>query len=133
MVFQFTTVLQQAYEEAIEATEAALKAEGFGVLTRVDLQATFRKKLDVDFHPSVILGACNPGLAHKALQADARVGLLLPCNVIVEQVESGVRVAAINPQSLLLTGPLAENETIQAVAAEARQRLERVIQTLAGA
>ncbi len=130
--FDFQVRLAQPYEEAVETVIAALKEEGFGVLTRVDVRATFQQKLEADFRPYVILGACNPPLAYRAMQADARVGRLLPCNVTVEADGDGALVAFVNPEPLLISGPLAENAEIRAVAAEARRRLERVAQSLKG-
>ncbi|GAB4534875.1 MAG: DUF302 domain-containing protein [Anaerolineales bacterium] len=128
--FAFQVSLAVPYEQAVEKVTATLKAEGFGVLTSIDVKATLKKKLDAEFRPYVILGACNPPLAHKALQSDPRVGLLLPCNVTVEATEDGALVSIIDPQSMLEIGPLAGNPSIAEVAAEARTRLERVAQAL---
>ncbi len=127
----FQVSLPDDYEAAVEKVIAALKTEGFGVLTSVDMEATLKQKLDADFRRYVILGACNPPLAYRALQSDARVGLLLPCNVIVEERETGALVSIVNPEAALSVGPLAENPEIKAVAAEARARLERVAAALA--
>ncbi len=129
----FTVTLSASFDEAIERVAEALKSEGFGILTTIDVRDTLKKKLDVDFRPYRILGACNPPLAHRALESDPRVGLLLPCNVVVEALEEGqVRVSFLNPETALTVGDLAENAAVRAVAAEARQRLERVAQALAG-
>ncbi|WAT17624.1 DUF302 domain-containing protein [Aurantiacibacter sp. MUD11] len=97
MAYYISTRVDGAMEDAIARTEEALKAEGFGVLTRIDIADTLKKKIDADFRPYVILGACNPGMAHKALQLEDKVGLMLPCNVIVQQVDGGIEVAAIDP------------------------------------
>ncbi len=126
----FQVTLSEPYEQAIEKVIAALKAEGFGILTRIDVQATLKEKLDVEFRPYIILGACNPPLAHRALQADPTVGLLLPCNVTVEDTGDGSLVSIVNPEAMLGVGPLAENAEVRTVATEARQRLERVAQSL---
>lgn len=122
----FTVSLDLPYDEAVERTIAALKAEGFGVLTRIDVKATLKEKLGEDFRPYVILGACNPPLAHRALSSDELVGVMLPCNVTVEAQDDGTRVRIANPEAMLTTGPLGENAELAAVALEARTRLERV-------
>ncbi|HID85017.1 MAG TPA: DUF302 domain-containing protein, partial [Anaerolineales bacterium] len=119
----FTVILSTSFDEALERVTTALKGEGFGVLASVDIQETLKKKLDVDVRPYHILGACNPSLAHRALEADARVGLLLPCNVTLEGMGDGtVRVSFLNPEVALTVGDLAENAEVHAIAAEARQR-----------
>jgi len=119
------------YEQAVERTRAALQEEGFGVLTEIDVKATLKKKLDVDFKKYVILGACNPPLAWKGFQAEPDIGLLLPCNVIVyEEDAARSRVAVLDPLVQLgITG----RRDIEPLAAEARRRLERALQTLPGA
>lgn len=121
-------VLQTSLDEAIERTTAALKAEGFGVLTRIDAHSTFKEKINVEFRKYVILGACNPPLAHRALSANADVGLLLPCNVTVQEEGSGIAVTAVNPEVML--GVMPSNAEVEAVATEAKARLERVISSL---
>jgi len=128
--FAYQLTLDQPYEQAVETVTAALKQEGFGVLTRIDVKATLKEKLNADFRPYVILGACNPPLAHRALENDPLTGLLLPCNVTVEAAEEGVRVSIINPEAMLGVGPLAENAAIQDVAVEAHRRLARVYEAL---
>ncbi len=116
------------YEEAVERTRAALQEEGFGVLTEIDVKATLKKKLDVDFKKYVILGACNPPLAWQGFQAEPDIGLLLPCNVIVyEEGASRSRVALLDPLVQLgITG----RKDIEPLAKEARQRLERALSRL---
>ena len=95
------TQLKMSFDDAIQRTTEALKAEGFGIITEIDMQATFKNKLDVDFRPYRILGACNPKLAHSALMSDAEVGMLLPCNVTVTEIEAGVvEVSAVNPRQM---------------------------------
>lgn len=123
-----TTRLTTDLETAETRVTEALKAEGFGILTEIDVKATFKKKLDVDFQPYKILGACNPPLAHRALIADSQVGLLLPCNVILNQIDTNtVEVAAIDPLTMLGVMNIPE---LEAVAAEARTKLERAINSL---
>lgn len=122
--------MQLSYERAIERVTAALKQEGFGVLTEIDVQATLKKKLDVDFQRYIILGACNPPLAHRALSTDLDVGLLLPCNVVVyETGPDASMVALVDPLSMLgvITSP-----ALEPIAQEARARLERVAESLRG-
>jgi uncharacterized protein (DUF302 family) len=118
------------YEVAVEKVIEALKVEGFGVLTRIDVKATLKEKLDAEFRPYVILGACNPPLAHRALLSDPLVGLLLPCNVTVEETADGSLVSIINPEAMLGVEPLSTNEQIGEVASEAHTRLERVVAAL---
>ena len=118
------------YERALERTRAALAAEGFGVLSEIDVRTTLKKTLDIDFPPYVILGACNPPLAHRALSAEPNIGLLLPCNVIVragDDPDSAV-VAAIDPEvSLSRVG----NADLTPIAAEVKARLRRVLDAVA--
>jgi uncharacterized protein (DUF302 family) len=108
-------------EEALRRVEDALQANGFGVLTKIDIQDTFKTKIDVDFRPYVILGACNPKLAHKALEADPSIGLLLPCNIVVQEVEGGMLVSFADPKAMF---ELAPDVPIEEVATEARRLLE---------
>jgi uncharacterized protein (DUF302 family) len=115
------------YEIAVDKVKAALKAEGFGVLSEIDVQATLKEKLGVDSSRYVILGACNPPLAHKALSAEPEIGLFLPCNVVVYDTEDGVRVSAIDPEVMM---SMIDNPVLVDVAAEAKARLRRVIDAL---
>ncbi len=128
----FEVRLAVSYEEAMEKVVAALKKEGFGVLTRIDVKATLQEKLGADFRPYAILGACNPPLAHKALSTDAVVGLMLPCNVTVEAdpAGSGAIVRIANPEAMMQMGALQANETLREVAGQARKKLERVADAL---
>ncbi len=125
----FTVHLDAPYEEARSRAEAALKTEGFGVVTEIDMRATFRAKLDVEFRKYAILGACNPSLAVRALSAQLQVGLLLPCNVIVYEDEAGAgtTVSIIDPLGMLGDIDVAE---LDAVAQEAHSRLSRVAEVL---
>ena len=125
----FYVTMNASYEEAVEKVTAELKAEGFGVLTEIDVKKTLKEKLDVDFRPYVILGACNPPLAHRALQADPDVGLFLPCNVTVTSKEDGtVMVSIIDPNKML---QLLMSDELEEVAREAERRLSRVAKALA--
>ena len=116
-------------DEAIARTKAALKEQGFGVLTEIDVRQTLREKIGVDFAPYVILGACNPGLAHRALQAEPSVGLLLPCNVVVREAGGRSEVAAVDPEQML--GMFGGDAAIRGVAAEASAGLRAAIAALA--
>jgi uncharacterized protein (DUF302 family) len=117
------------YDEAVEKTTAALKQEGFGVLTTIDVKQTLKQKLDADFRRYVILGACNPPLAHRALQAEIDIGLLLPCNVVVyESTPRESVVAAMAP--MLIVGMVGQNAELHAVATEADARLRRALTSL---
>lgn len=127
----FEVHLDLPYEAALEKVIAALKAEGFGVLTRIDVQATLKEKLGEDFRPYIILGACNPPLAHRALQTDPVVGLMLPCNVTVEADPQGGSLARIaNPEMMMTVGSLEGNSSLLEVAGLAREKLERVAEAL---
>jgi uncharacterized protein (DUF302 family) len=120
------------YEQAVERATEALKTEGFGVLTTIDVKHTLKQKLDREFRKYVILGACNPPLADRALHAELEIGLLLPCNVIVYETEPGRSVvAAMAPIAAL--GMVGENVELQSVAGEADQRLRRALASIEGA
>jgi uncharacterized protein (DUF302 family) len=127
--YGFGTVVNLSYDQAVERTRAALKDQGFGVLTEIDVKATMKAKLDADFKPYVILGACNPRLAHRALSADLGLGLLLPCNVVVyDNLDGTSSVEAMDPEAALrLVG---DNPVIAEVAREARVRLRKALDTL---
>lgn len=127
-MYGFNATLRLSFDEAIERVLAALKMEGFGVLSDIDVQYAMKEKLGVDMPPYRILGACNPPLAHKALQAEPDIGLLLPCNVVVRQEgESHVTVAFIDP---LVIMEMVDKPEVQAVAKDAEQRLRRVCEGL---
>ena len=123
----FRARLDRPYDEAVAAVRAALKEQGFGVITEIDVKATVKEKLGQDFRRYVILGACNPSLAHRALEADPDVGLLLPCNVTVYEEGRGSVVAAVDP--MVLAG-LMEGETLRAVAEQARRGLRSAVEGL---
>ena len=128
----FEVTLDAPYATTVDRVVDALKDEGFGVLTRIDVHDTLKEKLDVDFREYCILGACNPPLAHRALSARPDAGLMLPCNVIVESLESGgTLVRIVDPQAMMQAGGLAGDSAIEAVGGEAEQRLRRVAAALA--
>ncbi len=123
------TKVSLPYEEAVERITAALKEQGFGILTTIDVKETLKKKLDVDFRKYIILGACNPPLAHRALTTEQEIGLLLPCNVIVYEEDGGSVIAAADPIAMM---SIVQNEELNAVAREARERLERALNAVSG-
>ena len=123
----FQSTLNMPYETALEKVTAALKVEGFGILTNIDVRETMKKKLDIDIRKYSILGACNPPLAHKALTARPDVGLLLPCNVIVYEEGGSTVVNIIDPMSMT---NFIQDPALDEVAEEARQRLKRVSEAL---
>lgn len=117
-----------SFDDAIENVTALLKDEGFGVLTEIDVKETLKKKIDVDFRKYRILGACNPELAHKALQSEDKVGVLLPCNVVVQEHDNGqVEVAAMDPLDAMEG---IGNAALTELATEVRKRLERILDAL---
>jgi uncharacterized protein (DUF302 family) len=127
--YSFGTSVHAPYPETVERTRAALKEEGFGVITEIDVRKTMQEKLNAEFRPYVILGACNPPLAHRALQADLGVGLLLPCNVVVyDNGDNTSSVEALDPVAAL--SMVGDNSALAAVASEARGRLQRVVERL---
>ena len=129
--YGFSTAVAKPFEEAVERTRAELAREGFGVLTEIDVKATLKRKLDVDFRPYVILGACNPPFAYRALHAERDIGLLLPCNVVVYAADEpgGSVVAAMDPEAAL---QLADNPALGEVALEVKSRLQRALKRVAG-
>jgi uncharacterized protein (DUF302 family) len=128
MSYYFKKTLRIPFDEAIDAVTEELKKEGFGILTDIDVKATLKKKLDADFKKYRILGACNPPFAYKALQAEDKIGLMLPCNVIVEEnADSGVEVAAIDP---IASMQAVDNPELGDVAQQVRAKLKKVIDNL---
>ena len=116
-----------SFDAASARVTEALSAEGFGVLTEIDVKATLKKKLDVEFRPYVILGACNPKLAHRALEAEPQIGLMLPCNVVIQATDDGSVVSIANPRTMF---SLVENPKLKSVMSEADERLRRVFDAL---
>lgn len=121
------TLKNISFEEAIQKVTAALKVEGFGVLTEIDIQATLKNKLNEDFRPYRILGACNPPFAYKALIAEDKIGAMLPCNVILQQRKDGIEVAAVDPVASMQA---IENKDLAEIAEEIRTKLIAVIESL---
>ena len=127
-MYHFDTTLQCEFDDAVSQVTEALKAEGFGVLTDIDVQATFNAKLDIDRLPYRILGACNPTLANKAISTEPDIGTLLPCNVVVRQEEdNSITVSFMDPLAAL---SLVQRDDIKELAKEVRSRLERVCQAI---
>jgi uncharacterized protein (DUF302 family) len=127
-MYGFSVKYTGSFDEAVEKVTDALKTEGFGVLTEIDVKETLKKKLDIDRTPYKILGACNPQLAHQALEAEPDIGLLLPCNVIVrEDEDKSVTVGFMDPQAVL---QLVDNDKVGELAKEVRARLQRVSELL---
>jgi len=127
MKYGFTRTVPLPYERAVERVTEELKRQGFGVLTSIDVRATLKQKLDVDFPRYIILGACNPPLAHRALQAETNIGLLLPCNVIVYEKEGTTIVGAFDPMTMV---PLVDKPGLEPIAREVRQKLEAALAAL---
>lgn len=128
MAYYIATTLAFPFDDTIAKTEAALKEEGFGIISRIDIQEALKTKIGVAFRPYVILGACNPALAHEALKLEDKVGTMLPCNVVVQAREDGSsEVAAIDPVASMQA---IENPRLVEAANEVRERLSRVIQSL---
>ncbi len=125
--YGFSKVVALPYEEAVKQIKEKLKEQGFGVLAEIDVRAAMKEKLNVDFPNYVILGACNPPLAHRALQAEPRLGLLLPCNVVVRQVGGGTEVATIDAEAMLA---LVNNDELRPIAREANERLQNALKAL---
>lgn len=126
--YYFAKVLELSFDEAVQAVTDALKREGFGILTQIDVKRTLREKLGVEFPEYRILGACNPPLAHRALTSESRIGLMLPCNVIVRKTEAGtVEVAAVDPVASMAA---VDNSELGAVADQVQEKLRAVVESL---
>ncbi|PQA87966.1 DUF302 domain-containing protein [Hyphococcus luteus] len=127
MTYYIAKTVSGDFDDVIERVTEALKAEGFGVLTDIDVKATLKKKIDVDFRPYRILGACNPKMAYKALSAEDKIGVMLPCNVIVQQTDEGVEVAAVDPVASMKA---VDNPGLADIAGPVKDALARVIEAL---
>lgn len=128
MSYYFSKIVDDNFDDAIERVTKRLADAGFGVLTTIDVSATLKKKIDVDFQRYTILGACNPGFAHKALQAEDKIGVMLPCNVIVQETSDGkVEVAAVDPMASMMA---IENASLGEIATQVRTMLKNVIEGL---
>ena len=123
--YYFTKIINSSFENAVQKIKDALKEEGFGILTEIDMKATLQKKLQVDFHNYTILGACNPPFAYQALLLEDKIGTMLPCNVIVQQKTTGrIEVSAIDPSASMQS---IENKKLQEIAQEVKIKLEKAI------
>jgi len=128
MKYYFNKTIKGTFEEVIDKVTQGLKDEGFGILTEIDVTATLKEKLDIDYKKYRILGACNPPYAHKALEAEDKIGTMLPCNVIVQEIEEGnIEVAAVNPMASMQA---VENKKLNKVAEEITDKLEKIIKKL---
>ena len=128
MSYYFSKTLNATFDEAVSKVTEELKKEGFGILTEIDVKATLKKKLDADFRKYTILGACNPPFAYKALQAEDKIGTMLPCNVIVQEAPEGeTEVAAVDPMASMMA---IENPELENIAEEVRSKLKKVIDSL---
>lgn len=127
MSYYFSKTLHGSFDQAVAKTIESLKQAGFGVLTEIDVQATMKKKLNVDMQPYKILGACNPTFAYQALQIEDKVGTMLPCNVIVQQTENGVEIAAVDPVASMQA---IENSALEEISEQVRVKLKAAIDFL---
>jgi len=128
VTYYFSATLPLSFDDAVRRTTEALKAEGFGIITEIDVKETLRKKLGIDFRGYTILGACNPTLAHKSLQLEDKVGTMLPCNVVVQDIGDGrVEVAAVDPVASMAA---IDNPRLKQLAADVRDKLKRVVASL---
>lgn len=128
MSYYFGTTIEASFDDAVDKVREALKQEGFGILTDIDVKAALKEKLGVDFHNYRILGACNPPYAYKALQAENKIGAMLPCNVVVQEKEKGrIEIAAVDPVSSMLA---VKNEALKEIAEQIQEKLKTVIESL---
>lgn len=127
MAYYFSKKLEISFDDVILKATEELKKEGFGILTEIDVRAALKKKLNVDFRNYRILGACNPHFAYRALETEDKIGTMLPCNVIVQETEGGVEVAAIDPVASMQA---VENAALNDIASEVREKLKKVINNL---
>jgi uncharacterized protein (DUF302 family) len=127
MSYYFAKKLDAPFSEAVDRAVAALKARGFGVLTKIDVQSTMKEKIGADFRPYVILGACNPKMAHEALKAEDKIGTMLPCNVVVQEVDGGTEVAAVDPVASMQA---IQNASLASIAEKVRDELKAVVEAI---
>ncbi|MBV6492594.1 MAG: hypothetical protein LDLANPLL_00589 [Turneriella sp.] len=127
MDYGFRKTISGNFADVEVRVREALQKEGFGVLTEIDVQATLKKKINADFRAYKILGACNPPFAHKALSAEAHIGLMLPCNVVVQQSENGIEVSAIDPVASMMA---VKNDALGQIANEVREKMRRVVESI---
>lgn len=129
MRYYFSTKITGDFADAVQRTREALQAEGFGIISEIDIQKALKEKIGVEFRPYLILGACNPALAHEALRLEDKVGTMLPCNVVVQETASGIEVAAIDPVASMQA---IQNEQLSDKAAAVAEKLRRAILSLGG-
>jgi len=127
MSYYFSKTLDVPLSQAVEKIIDALKSRGFGILTRIDVQSVLKEKIGAEFHPYVILGACNPRMAHQALQAEDKIGTMLPCNVIVQEVGGKTEVAAVDPVASIQA---IQNPGLEAIAVKVREELKAAVQAI---
>lgn len=127
MSYYFAKKLDAPFSEAVDRAVAALKARGFGVLTKIDVQSTLKEKIGADFRPYVILGACNPKMAHEALKAEDKIGTMLPCNVVVQEVDGGTEVAAVDPVASMQA---IQNASLASIAEKVRGELKAAVEAI---
>ncbi len=128
MSYYFSKIINESFDKAIVKVIVSLENEGFGVLTEIDVKETLKKKLDVDFQKYTILGACNPSFAYKALKAEDKIGIMLPCNVIVQEISEGeVEIAAVDPVASMKA---VENPALLEIANQVQEKLRKVIESL---
>ena len=127
MSYYFSKTLDVPLSQAVEKIIDALKSRGFGILTRIDVQSVLKEKIGAEFHPYVILGACNPRMAHQALQAEDKIGTMLPCNVIVQEVGGKTEVAAVDPAASMQA---IQNPGLEAIAVKVREELKAAVQAI---
>ncbi len=127
MDYHFSKTLDRPFAQVIAEVTEALKERGFGVLTTIDVKETLKKKIDVDFRPYTILGACNPGFAHQALQIEDKIGTMLPCNVVVQEADGGVEVSAVDPAASMSA---IDNDDLAALAAQVRDLMKEMVDSL---
>ena len=127
MSYYFAKKIDAPFSEAVDRAVAALKARGFGVLTKIDVQSTMKEKIGADFRPYVILGACNPKMAHEALKAEDKIGTMLPCNVVVQEVDGGTEVAAVDPVASMQA---IQNASLASIAEKVRGELKAVVEAI---
>jgi uncharacterized protein (DUF302 family) len=128
MSYYFSKTVKGSFEEVLEKVTASLKNEGFGILTEIDVRETLKKKLDVDFRKYKILGACNPPFAYEALQAEDKIGIMLPCNVIVQEMdENDIEVAAVDP---IASMKAVENQELYGIATQVQEKLKNIVHNL---
>lgn len=127
MTYYFSKIVDLPFPQAVDKVTAALKARGFGVLTRIDVQSTLREKIGAEFRPYVILGACNPKMAHQALQAEDKIGTMLPCNVVVQEIDGKTEIAAVDPVASMQA---IQNKSLATIAAQVGDELKAAIEAI---